>query len=226
LAEELILNLHGIGTPYEGIPADEAFFWVTESAFVMLLDNLMAVQASGNISAFLTFDDGNSSDALIALPEIAKRGLKAAFFVCAGRIGKDHYLDRMALKDLLAAGMEVGTHGMDHRNWRGLDGTSLDAEIGAARRRIEDICGVAVTKAAIPFGSYDRRVLERLRLERFKCVYTSDRGLARSDAWLKPRDTMDSTWLEEEDIKRVLTARPSLKSLLRRNAAMLYKRLR
>jgi hypothetical protein len=80
----------------------------------------------------------------------------------------------------------------------------LDAEIGEAHRRIEDICGMAVTKAAIPFGSYDWRVLRRLHRERFKCVYTSDRGLARSKAWLKPRDTMDSTWLEA-DMKRVLT---------------------
>jgi peptidoglycan/xylan/chitin deacetylase (PgdA/CDA1 family) len=225
LAKELILNLHGIGTPSASIPADEAYFWVSESAFAMLLDNLKAAQAKGNVPTFLTFDDGNSSDALIALPEIARRGLKATFFVCAGRIGKDHYLDRVALKDILAAGMEIGTHGMDHRNWRGLDGISLDAEIGTARQLIEDICGVPVTKAAIPFGSYDRHVLKRLRLERFECVYTSDRGLARSDAWLKPRDTMDCTWLEE-DIKKVLAAKPSLKSLLRRNAAIFYKRLR
>jgi peptidoglycan/xylan/chitin deacetylase (PgdA/CDA1 family) len=225
LAEELILNLHGIGTPHEGIPAEESFFWVTQSAFIMLLDNLMAVRARGNIPIFLTFDDGNSSDALIALPELARRGLKAAFFICAGRIGTKHYLDQVALKDLLATGMEVGTHGMDHRNWRGLDGTSLEVEIGAARRRIEDVCGMAVTKAAIPFGSYNRRVLERLRRERLECVYTSDRGLARSGAWLKSRDTMDSTWLEA-DIKRVLTTKPSLKARLRRNAAMFYKKLR
>ena len=146
----------------------------------------------------ITFDDGNASDAAIALPELVKRGLKATFFVCAGRIGAPHYLDRVALADLLAAGMEIGTHGKDHRNWRGLDETTLDAELGEARRRIEDVCGVAVTKAAIPFGSYDRRLLQRLRRERFECVYTSDRGLARSEAWLKPRDTMDSTWLEAD----------------------------
>jgi hypothetical protein len=58
-----------------------------------------------------------------------------------------------------------------------------------------------------------------------KCVYTSDRGLARSEAWLKPRNAMDSTWLEA-DMKRVLATQPSLKARLRRNAAMLYKRLR
>ena len=191
---------------------------MTRQAFTTLLDNIVAARATADIPTFITFDDGNASDALIALPELAKRGLKAAFFICAGRIGAPHYLDRVALADLLAAGMEIGTHGKDHRNWRGLDETTLDAEIGEARRRIEDVCGVAVTKAAIPFGSYDRRLLQRLRRERFECVYTSDRGLARSEAWLKPRDTMDSTWLEA-DMKQVLTTKPSLKARLRRECS-------
>jgi peptidoglycan/xylan/chitin deacetylase (PgdA/CDA1 family) len=225
LAQELILCLHGIGTPHKGVLAEESFFWVTRQAFTTLLDNIVVTRGAVDIPAVITFDDGNASDALIAMPELAKRGLKAIFFICAGRIGAPHYLDRVAISDLIAAGMEIGTHGKDHRNWRGLDETTLNAELGEARRRIEDVCGTAVTKAAIPFGSYDRRVLKRLRRERFACVYTSDRGVAQSDAWLKSRDTMDSTWLEPE-IRQVLAAKPSFKARLRREAAMLYKRLR
>ncbi len=224
MAQELILCLHGIGTPHRGVAAAQSFFWVTQQAFTMLLD-IVVTRGAVEIPAVITFDDGNESDALIAMPELAKRGLKAIFFICAGRIGAPHYLDRAALADLIAAGMEIGTHGKDHRNWRGLDEATLNAELGEARRRIEDVCGTAVTKAAIPFGSYDRYVLKRLRRERFECVYTSDRGVAQSDAWLKSRDTMDSTWLEPE-IRQVLAAKSSLKARLRRAAAMLYKRWR
>ena len=198
---------------------------MTRQALTTLLDNIVVTQGAVEIPATITFDDGNASDAGIALPELAKRGLKAIFFICAGRIGAPHYLDRLALADLIAAGMEIGTHGKDHRDWRELDETSLDAELGEARRRIEDICGTAVTKAAIPFGSYDRRVLKHLRQEPLECVYTSDRGVAQSDAWLKPRDTMDCTWLEPE-IRQALAAEQSLKARLRRELAMLYKRLR
>ena len=225
MAQELVLSLHGIGTPHDKVSSGELFFWVSRQAFTTLLESIVAIRATSGFPAVITFDDGNASDALIALPELAKRGLKASFFVCAGRIGARHYLDRVALADLIAAGMEIGTHGKDHRNWRGLDKPTLDAELGDARRRIEDVCAMAVTKAAIPFGSYDRRLLQQLRREQFECIYTSDRGLARSDAWLKPRETMDSTWLQA-DIKQVLTAKPSLKMSLRRDAAMLYKCLR
>jgi peptidoglycan/xylan/chitin deacetylase (PgdA/CDA1 family) len=225
MAQELVLNLHGIGTPHDGVVPGESLFWVTQQAFTMLLECILAARATVDIPTVITFDDGNASDVTIALPELAKRGLKASFFICARRIGAPFYLDRAALADLLAAGMEIGTHGMDHRDWRALDEATLDSELSEARRRIEDLCGRAVTKAAIPFGSYDRRVLARLRGERFECVYTSDRGLARSETWLKPRDTMDSRW-REVDIKRILSVKPSLKARLRRNAAMLYKRLR
>ena len=225
LKQELIINLHGIGSPHDGVDSDELPFWVSQKSFVTLLETTVEARAITSFNISITFDDGNMSDAVVALPELHKRGLQAIFFVCASRIGVPHYLDRIALADLVAAGMEVGTHGMDHREWRRLDDTLLYTEIVEARRRIEDVCGKAVTKAAIPFGSYDRRVLMWLRRERLQCVYNSDGGLSQSQAWLKARNTMDNSWLAA-DIERVLTTNPSMIRRFRRNAKMLYKKLR
>jgi N-acetylglucosaminyl-diphospho-decaprenol L-rhamnosyltransferase len=222
-ARELVLNLHGIGTPPGGLDNNNSRYWLTRQAFTTLLESVMVARAKSKIPIFITFDDGNASDAVIALPELAKRGLKAAFFICANRIGTAHYLDRVAIADLVAAGMEIGTHGMDHRDWARLDETMLNVEVSVARQRIEDVCGMAVTKAAIPFGSYNRRVLKRLRRDRFECVYTSDNALARSGAWLKPRATADNTWLKA-DIK--LTNILSRQDPLLVKAKMLYKSLR
>ena len=225
LTQELIFNLHGIGTPHNDISPGESPFWVTRELFVSLLDQILVASTNPNLSITITFDDGNMSDACIALPELSKRGLKAAFFVCARRIGTANYLDQRSCADLLAEGMEIGTHGMDHRDWRTLNDATLDVELGEARRRIEDICGATVTKAAIPFGSYNRHVLQRLRREQFECVYTSDRGLARPEAWIKPRNTMDCNWLEA-DIKCILGGKQSTGARLRHDAVMLYKSLR
>jgi peptidoglycan/xylan/chitin deacetylase (PgdA/CDA1 family) len=225
LTQELTLCLHGIGEPHAAVTAQEAHFWISRQAFTTLLDRVAAGQETNTIPTIITFDDGNLSDVQIALPELAGRRLKAMFFVCAGRIGKPHYLDRVAIAELVAAGMQIGTHGKDHRDWRNLDDAALDAELPQARRQIEDACGMPVAKAAIPFGSYDRRVLARLRRERFECVYSADRGVARADAWLKSRDTMDRTW-QEPEIEQVLAGQLPLKLRLRRAAARLYKRLR
>ena len=225
MPSELVFTLHGIGEPHPDVGHDEAFVWMTRDHYATLLDSIVAARATADLPIAMTFDDGNASDATIALPELVRRGLKATFFVCAGRIGAPGYLDRAALHDLLQAGMEIGTHGMHHRDWRTLDDRALDVELGEARQRIEDTCGRPVTAAAIPFGSYDWRVLARLRRENFDCVYTSDGGLARSEARLKPRETLDATW-QERDIRRALATSPSFKTRLRRNAAMLYKALR
>jgi len=223
--EQLILNLHGIGTPKRSIPLGESRYWVTRSSFVTVLDHIAGSGTKRPFQVLITFDDGNASDLDIALPELLKRGLHAAFFVCAGRIGKPGYLDRIALADLLGAGMEIGTHGMDHRDWSSIDGPSLETELAGARRRIEEACGKTIMKASIPFGLYDRRLLKRLRRESFQCVYTSDRGLARSESWLKPRNSVDCTWTER-DMEQVLTGVWPFSARVRRRAAVIFKRLR
>jgi peptidoglycan/xylan/chitin deacetylase (PgdA/CDA1 family) len=48
------------------------------STFVTLLENIVAAEAKSSFPVAITFDDGNLSDAVIALPELAKLGLKAA----------------------------------------------------------------------------------------------------------------------------------------------------
>jgi peptidoglycan/xylan/chitin deacetylase (PgdA/CDA1 family) len=225
LSAELIIGLHGIGSPPDGVTDDERFYWISRQAFISLLQAIVVNRNGSNLPVEIAFDDGNESDALIALPELAKRKLKAIFFVVSGRIGLSHYLDRAALWDLISAGMEIGCHGMHHVDWRSLDPAMLHAQVDGARRRIEDICGKAVTKVAIPFGSYDRRVLKQSRAEHLECVYTSDGGLAQSDAWLKPRHTICSNILEKE-MKSVIASYPTLLRRLRHSTVGTYKRLR
>jgi peptidoglycan/xylan/chitin deacetylase (PgdA/CDA1 family) len=225
VTKQCILSLHGIGSPHHGVTDSERFYWLSRQSFISLLQTIVVTREGANLPVVITFDDGNESDALVALPELAKRKLKAIFFVVSGRIGLPNYLDRAALRDLVSVGMEIGCHGMHHIDWRKLDPVMLHVQVDAARRRIEDICGKAVTKVGIPFGSYDRRVLKQLRAELFECVYTSDGGLAQSDAWLKPRHTIRGDILERE-MKSVITSYPTLPARLRRCTVVTYKRLR
>ena len=121
--------------------------------------------------------------------------------------------------------MEIGSHGMHHSDWRKLESTMLHVEVDASRRCIEDVCGKAVTKVAIPFGSYDRHVLKQLRAERLDCVYTSDGGLAQSDAWLRPRQGISGS-VPEASMKYLITNYPSIAARLRYCAMRGYKRFR
>jgi peptidoglycan/xylan/chitin deacetylase (PgdA/CDA1 family) len=173
---------HGIGAPPAGLePAAHGYF-VSTDLFLAVLDEaarLPAVQ--------LTFDDGYASDVEVALPAIAERGLTATFFPLAGMLGRPGYLDEGGIRELSAAGMVVGSHGMGHRSWRGLDAESERQELAVARSLIEAAAQAPVTTAACPFGSYDRQVLGALRRHGYSQVFTSDRRRARAGAWLQPR---------------------------------------
>jgi len=222
---ELVLSLHGVGEPHQWVDGEELPYWISVRSFTRLLDEALELPSASELRIIFTFDDGNASDALVALPELSKRGLRASFFVCAGRIGKEHYLDDSMIKDLLQGGMNIGTHGMHHRNWRILDAMALEEEIADARRKLEDVIQRPVTTVAIPFGSYDRRVLNRLMRDSWECVYTSDRGKTRSSAKIKPRETVDAT-MENESALRLLSATPPLRIRMKRELICLYKRLR
>jgi peptidoglycan/xylan/chitin deacetylase (PgdA/CDA1 family) len=222
---QLILQLHGIGSPHGGVTEDGRFYWLSRETFVSLLETIVMTREGSDLPVAITFDDGNESDVLIALPELAKRNLKAIFFVVGERIGMPHYLDRVALRDLVSAGMEIGSLGMHYCDWRKLDSMMLHVEVHAGGRRIEDLCGKAVTKAGIPFGSYDRHVLKQLRAERYDCVYTSDGALAQSDAWLKPRQTVLHN-VPEAAMASLITGYPSLADRLWRRIRITYRKLR
>jgi peptidoglycan/xylan/chitin deacetylase (PgdA/CDA1 family) len=201
----IILNFHGVGMPPREIDPGEKSVWLTCERFERVLDRL-----SGRDDVKVTFDDGNQSDRVQAVPRLLKRGLRADFFIVAARIGRPGYLNRDDLNELTAAGMDIGTHGSVHRAWRGLTTRELHEEVFDARDAIERVIERPVRLAACPFGAYDRASLRALRKAQFAHVLTSDRQPALPNEWLQPRYTMhaDDTDLELEAILSGSRSRP------------------
>jgi peptidoglycan/xylan/chitin deacetylase (PgdA/CDA1 family) len=214
------LTVHGIGAPARPLDSGEDASWVGVTQFEQVLD---AVTDRDDVR--LTFDDGNASDVEIALPRLRERGLKAQFFVLAGLLGQPGRLDRDGVRELHQCGMAIGSHGWAHRDWRRLEPRQVTEEMVDAGRLLADIVSEPVQRVAIPFGSYDRHVLRRLRQARVARVYTSDGGPAHPDSWLQARTSLhrdlDAGW-----IARALDRNPPLKTRARRVAARTVKRLR
>lgn len=201
--ERLVVDIHGIGAKPAWVEADENYFWCDDrQTFTAMLDAIPTITAATGVSVELTFDDGNASDATIAVPALLERGLSASFFVCAGRIGDTGYLDKSALLEMHAAGFAIGSHGWSHVDWRQTDSTMLDREVNGAKRKIEDTIGKAVDSVAIPFGSYDWRVLHSL--DAFTTVYTSDDGMAQFGARIVPRWSYNKGW-QDDTLVRLAT---------------------
>lgn len=181
---ETVINIcfHGIGTPQRELEPGEDPYWVTQHAFLRILDEIATWP-----SVAISFDDGNASDVQIALPALAERGMAATFFALAGRLDSPGSLSTADLRELVRQGMGVGTHGMAHRPWRRMTAVAREAELVQARRQLSEAAGADVTEAACPLGRYDRELLNDLRRLRYQRVYTSDRNPARAGAWLQPR---------------------------------------
>jgi peptidoglycan/xylan/chitin deacetylase (PgdA/CDA1 family) len=223
LKREIILNFHGLGIPHPDVEQGERGYWWSKTSFTRLLDQVVDLPYGADPRISITFDDGNASDVLVALPELARRRLTASFFVCAGRIGKKYYVDKPMIRDLVNAGMIVGSHGMYHRNWRELAATDLEIEITDARKILQDVTERYVTCVAIPFGSYNRRILTRLWLEPWDCVYSSDGGIARADSKFKPRVSMTSAMEYANVLPEILN--PPIGARLNRAVSRIYKAL-
>ena len=214
------LNFHGLGEPGRDLPPGEADCWIDAKFFADILDAV-----AGRPDVRITFDDSNESDYTIALPLLKARGLKAKFFLVAQRIDEKFYLSKQQIQALLAAGMEVGNHGMQHRRWRGLDERGLREELVESREILQQATGAALKAAACPFGEYDRRVLGMLRESGYETVYTSDGGPAWSNQWVQPRNTVRRSH-DLDAVSRACRQIPAGAGGLARDFKLLLKRWR
>jgi peptidoglycan/xylan/chitin deacetylase (PgdA/CDA1 family) len=194
---------HGVGVPGQGIEPDAEQYFISRDLFLALLDELLK-----HTSVDLTFDDGYASDVDIALPALQERGLSASYFPLAGQLSAPGHVDAAGVRALAAAGMNVGSHGMRHRSWRGLDAESSAEELSIARSVIAKAAGKPVTGAACPFGAYDRRVLAALRRHGYSRVFTSDRRRARRGDWLQPRYSIRRNDTVSTVREEILSPRP------------------
>jgi len=217
-----IINFHGIGSPKRVLDSGESPFWLTLDFFRHLLDRI-AEHPERN-SLVLTFDDGNSSDLELALPELLERRLSAEFFVLAGRLGHQGSLNAGDVRALHFSGMRIGSHGTDHVDLTGLPRQQLATNLANSKAVLEGICGVPIRSFAIPFGRYNRSVLGAIRKAGFDTAFTSDGGPTRGDRFVLPRRSVrNDMWAPE--INTILSGRLPAPKRLRRMASMWVKRL-
>ena len=155
-----ILNYHSVG-------ADSDEFTVSESEFARQLDWLAAngVRTIGlhelgkpARAAVLTFDDGKADALTAVLPALQKRGMKGAFFVVTGLVGKPGYLTWDGVRALDRAGMEVGSHTVSHARLADLPDGKVREELVESKRELEKQLGHPVDLLAYPYNSVRRSV--------------------------------------------------------------------
>lgn len=211
---------HGIGTPDRELEPGEAEYWIGREEFLRILDELV-----DRPEVRVSFDDGNASDVEIALPALVERGLTATFFVLAGRLEHRGSLAGDHVRELGAAGMRIGSHGMQHRSWRAMSRHESQVELVEARGILAEVAGQVVTDAALPMGLYDRRLLADLSRHGYRRVFTSDRARVGGQAWLQPRYSIVSTDTAAS-VRGAMLVAPGVARRAERRLARTVKRLR
>ena len=101
----------------------------------------------------LTFDDGFAT-AWGVRPELQKYGMHATFFVNTGKLNQPGRLTSAQVRQLAAAGDEIGGHSVTHPNIANLDAPEAKRQICDDRVAIAGILGAAPTDFAYPYGAY------------------------------------------------------------------------
>ena len=217
----VVLNFHGLGAPGRDLEPGEDAYWIPRDFYEAILDRA-AERRPGDLPVEITFDDGNASDLAIGAPGLEARGMTGTFFVLAGRLGAPGSLSEADLRALAARGRRIGTHGMDHVDWRAASDAVLAREIGGSLARLAEVLGRPVEAAAIPFGRYDGRVIRALRKAGLREIHTSDGGTAGGGG-LVPRTSIRRD-MTLDDVSALIEGREPLPRRLRRALSMAVKR--
>jgi peptidoglycan/xylan/chitin deacetylase (PgdA/CDA1 family) len=122
----------------------------------------------------ITFDDGYESFREFALPALLAHAMTATVFVVASEIGginrwdlpegfpQRPLMNEAALKEIVAAGMEIGSHGWAHRDLTACAESELAEEFVQSRQEIRRRLDVRADVFSYPYGRYSRRHLPLL----------------------------------------------------------------
>ncbi|RAG85486.1 polysaccharide deacetylase family protein [Streptacidiphilus pinicola] len=159
-----------------------------------LLQAVSAGTADGLVG--LTFDDGYADFVENVLPVLKERGFTATVYVVAGLMSGTNtwdpdappkpLLSRDQVKSLSDAGIEIGSHSLNHRSVPSTTGAELTAELMSSREILQEVTGVPVTGFCYPYGDVNAESVAAVR----SAGYEHACAIAHSDlptAWALPR---------------------------------------
>ncbi|WIM92884.1 polysaccharide deacetylase family protein [Actinoplanes oblitus] len=110
----------------------------------------------------LTFDDGYADFATQALPALCRHGFTATVFVVAGSLGgrnawdepgpRKELLTAGQVREIAAAGMEIGSHNLCHVHLPRLDPAQLNEQVRRSRQILAALTGEPVIGFCYPYG--------------------------------------------------------------------------
>ncbi len=156
--------------------ADEGYTAVTLAA---LVDHMTAGKPLPPKPVVITLDDGYADNYTAALPILKKYGLRATVFVVTDFLDERPYLTWDEVKALRAAGIEIGSHTLHHRDLTTLPPDERARDLQLSKEGLEWRLDAPVQFLAYPFGSYDAATEAALKKAGYRAAVGTAVGLNR-----------------------------------------------
>jgi peptidoglycan/xylan/chitin deacetylase (PgdA/CDA1 family) len=124
---------------------------------------------------FLTFDDGGKSAATVVAPILASMGWRGHFFITAGQIGNDGFLNAEQIRSLRKEGHVIGSHSFSHpMRMSHCSEEELIEEWTSSIHILSNILNEQVDTASVPGGYYSKRVGEAAATAGIRVLFNSE----------------------------------------------------
>jgi len=110
----------------------------------------------------ITFDDGNEDIYQTAFPIMQRYGFAGTFYLVVDRLGEYGNVDVEQLSEMIAAGWEIGSHGMTHSDLT-KNHARLWQEVAKSRIVLQETLQVPVKTFSYPYGGIDSTVLDAVK---------------------------------------------------------------
>ncbi|MGC8633827.1 MAG: polysaccharide deacetylase family protein [Candidatus Limnocylindrales bacterium] len=138
----------------------------------------------------ISIDDGWNDGYTYALPILQRYGFHATYYVIAGRVGVwKNVLSPAQLRALVAAGMEIGDHTLNHRQLPSLSAAQMHVQVATAARLLAGFVGQRPATFAYPSGRYNLASEQEIQADGFGMAVIEGSGAweAAADRFAVPR---------------------------------------
>jgi peptidoglycan/xylan/chitin deacetylase (PgdA/CDA1 family) len=188
--------------------------------------------------AVVSFDDAMRNNVTTALPILRELGIRATVYVPTGWLGGHSpwigpggdgaIMTAEELRELVAAGWELGAHTLGHVDLSQLDYAAARQEIEASCTALARLSGAEIRTLAYPFGRYGPAAVAAARDAGLLAAVTTGSGkwdrYELTRAMIGPADPFPVTWLKLTDRYEPLLSGPPMR-FVRRTTKRLRGRL-
>jgi peptidoglycan/xylan/chitin deacetylase (PgdA/CDA1 family) len=159
----------------------------------------------------LTFDDGYTNVLETALPVLRQHGFGATAYIISDRLGGTNEWDEGPVwqlmtggqvRELAAAGIEIGSHAATHMRLAGAGPAQLTAEISESRTSLGALLGTEIRGFAFPYGSMDAASRQAVRDAGYEYACAVEASTAEIGLMALPR-----LYVGEQDDARRMTVK-------------------